>query len=120
MYNVEDSSHGLITFENGAGLMYQAAWAINTESVDERLELYGTRGGLIKMPCALICEEVSGMTTTALHAKDDDCYKLQLEDFARVIRGEKESRTPVEDGLAVQRMLNGLYRSAAEGREVEI
>ena len=120
VYDVEDSSHGFITFENGAGLMYQAAWSINSESVDERVELYGTKGGLIKQPCTLIREEVSGMTKTSLSAKDDDCYKLQLEDFARVIRGEKESRTPVEDGLAVQKMLCGLYRSAKEGREVEI
>lgn len=118
--NVEDSSHGIITFENGAGLMYQAAWSINTEDVEERVEIYGSKGGLIKNPCKLIREEVSGMTETSLKAPEDDCYQLQLEDFARVVRGEKESRTPVEDGLAVQKMLNGLYRSAEEGREVEL
>ncbi len=120
IYDVEDSSHGLITFENGAGLMYQASWAMNAEDVDDRVEIYGTKGGLIKNPAKIIREEVSGMTTASLSVSDEDCYKLQLEDFGRVIRGEKESRTPVEDGLLVQRMLNALYRSAETGREVEI
>lgn len=120
VYDVEDSSHGLITFENGAGIMYQASWAMNAQPVDERVEIYGTKGGLVKNPIRLIREEVSGMTETTLSISDEDCYKLQLEDFARVVRGEKESRTPVEDGLQVQRMLNALYRSAEEGCEVEI
>ena len=120
VYDVEDSSHGIITFENGAGLMYQASWAMNAEDVDDRVEIYGAKGGLVKNPAKLIREEVSGMTTASLAVSDEDCYKLQLEDFARVIRGEKESRVPVEDGLQVQRMLNALYRSAETGREVDV
>jgi predicted dehydrogenase len=88
--------------------------------VDDRVEIYGAKGGLVKNPAKLIREEVSGMTTASLAVSDEDCYKLQLEDFARVIRGEKESRVPVEDGLQVQRMLNALYRSAETGREVDV
>ena len=38
----------------------------------------------------------------------------------KVVKGEKESRTPVEDGLQIQKILNGLYESAATGKEVEI
>jgi len=60
------------------------------------------------------------MTETTLSLLEEDCFKRQIEDFASVIRGEKESRTPVEDGLQVQRILNALYRSAEKGCEVEV
>ncbi|MCI5771853.1 MAG: Gfo/Idh/MocA family oxidoreductase [Clostridiales bacterium] len=120
VYDVEDSSHGLITFENGAGLMYQAAWSINAEDVDDRLEVYGSKGGLVKNPCKRISEEATGMTVTSIMAKENNCYTAQLEDFARVIKGEHASRTPVEDGLQIQKILNGLYLSAKTGKEVEL
>ena len=120
LYDVEDSSHGLITFENGAGLMYQAAWSINAEDVDDRLEVYGSKGGLVKNPCKRISEEATGMTVTSIMAKENNCYTAQLEDFARVIKGEHASRTPVEDGLQIQKILNGLYLSAKTGKEVEL
>ena len=120
VYDVEDSSHGLVTFENGAGLMYQASWVLNADEVEDRVEIYGTKGGMSKKPIRLIREEVSGMTETTLSLLEEDCFKRQIEDFASVIRGEKESRTPVEDGLQVQRILNALYRSAEKGCEVEV
>lgn len=118
-FNVEDSTHGMITFENGAGLMYQASWSLNAETSDS-MELFGTRGGLNRSKCTLIREEASGMTETNFHYLYADCYTRQLEAFGRVVRGEEESRTPVEDGLTIQRILNGLYRSAELGKEVEI
>jgi predicted dehydrogenase len=119
-YTVEDSTHGIITFEGGKGIMYQASWSLNTDDVEDRMEIYGSKGGFIKNPCKLVREEVSGMTETTLFAKEGDCYTRQLEDFARVVKGEKESRTPVEDGLQIQKILNGLYESARTGKEVEI
>ncbi|MBR6525032.1 MAG: Gfo/Idh/MocA family oxidoreductase [Clostridia bacterium] len=119
-YTVEDSTHGIITFEGGKGIMYQASWSLNTDDVEDRMELYGSKGGFIKNPCKLIREEVSGMTETTLFSREGDCYTRQLEDFARVVKGEKESRTPVEDGLQIQKILNGLYESARTGKEVEI
>lgn len=119
-YNVEDSSHGLITFDNGAGLMYQAAWTLNGLDVDERVELYGNKGGFVKNPCRMIREEASGMTVTEISALWGDCYTRQLEAFARVVLDGEICRSPVEDGLIVQRMLDGLYRSAESGREVRL
>lgn len=120
VYNVEDSTHGMITFENGAGIMYQAAWSINANDVSERVDVYGSHAGYNKVCSALIREEVSGMTDVKLNYLYANCYARQLEAFARVVRGEEESRTPVEDGLMVQKMLNGLYLSAQTGKEIEL
>ena len=119
-YDVEDSSHGMITFENGSSIIYQAAWSINAQDEEGRMDLYGAKGGLCNKKHLLIREEASGMTETTLSYTWKDCYTRQLEAFGRVVRGEEESRTPVEDGLAIQRILNGLYLSAQTGKEIEL
>ncbi len=122
VYNVEDSTHGIITFENGACIMYQAAWSVNADDNEGHIHVYGSKGGFAGTYAEprLIREEVSGMTDAKISYLGADCYQEQVEDFARVVRGEKESRTPVEDGLQIQKILNALYRSAECGKEVEI
>ena len=119
VYNAEDSSHGLITFENGKGIMYQASWSINVPRDGiAHMDIYGTKGGLRRHPLKFIREEESGMTETNLHYLDKDCFTLQHEAFGRVIRGEEESRAPLSQGAVMQRMLEGLYESARTGKEV--
>ena len=110
----------MITFENGSSIIYQAAWSINAQDEEGRMDLYGVKGGLNNKKHLLIREEASGMTETTLNYTWRDCYTRQLEAFGRVVRGEEESRTPVEDGLAIQRILNGLYLSAQTGKEIEL
>lgn len=117
--NVEDSSHGLITFENGAGLMYQAAWAINDDSRED-VFLYGTKAGASLWPAKLTRDELGVMTTVTPCYQPGDCYQRQLEHFARVITHEELPRSPAQDGIIVQKMLEALYCSAQSGHEVVI
>jgi len=49
-----------------------------------------------------------------------DAYLLELEDFARAIRGEKEPLLGRADALGQARTLAALYLSAEEGRSVEL
>lgn len=119
-YNVEDSSHGLITFEGGRGLMYQASWSMNAEDVDNRLELYGDKGGASFDPLHLIRDEASGMVKSHLFYAPSNCFATQAEHFALAVLGKEELLAPAEDGIAVQRMLDGLYRSAQSGLEVAL
>lgn len=120
VFSVEDSSHGLITLEGGRGILYQASWSINAQDVATRLELYGDRGGLSFEPLTLYREEQGAMTQTRLQYRENDCFVAQAEHFARVVLGEEEPLAPARDGVTVERMLEGLYRSAAEGREVRL
>ena len=119
-YSVEDSSHGLITFEGGRGLMYQASWSLNAEDVNTRLDLYGDNGGLSFEPLTLYREEQGAMTHTRLLFKPNDCFQEQAEHFAQVVLGQAQPLAPAQDGVMVERMLEGLYRSAMSGEEVRL
>lgn len=121
VYNVEDSSHGIITFENGKGIMYQASWSINAPwDGIQCMDVYGTKGGVRRHPLKVVRESVSGMTETTPSYLDKDCFTNQHEAFGRVIRGEEESRAPLSQGVTIQRMLQGLYESARTGKEVTL
>jgi D-xylose 1-dehydrogenase (NADP+, D-xylono-1,5-lactone-forming) len=49
-----------------------------------------------------------------------DSYRLQLENFGDAIRGDAEPLLGREDALGQARAIDGLYRSAAEGRPVNL
>jgi D-xylose 1-dehydrogenase (NADP+, D-xylono-1,5-lactone-forming) len=48
-----------------------------------------------------------------------NAYRLELEDFATAIRGEREPLLGREDALGQARAIDALLRAAAEGRAVE-
>jgi predicted dehydrogenase len=44
----------------------------------------------------------------------------QASNFAAAIRGETAPLTPADDALMIMRLIDGLYRSAREAREIPI
>jgi len=55
-----------------------------------------------------------------IEVESGDAYLLELEDFARAIRGEKEPLLGRADALGQARALAALYLSSEEGRPVEL
>jgi D-xylose 1-dehydrogenase (NADP+, D-xylono-1,5-lactone-forming) len=49
-----------------------------------------------------------------------DSYRLQLENLSDAIRGEAEPLLGREDAVGQARVIEALYRSAAEGRPVKL
>jgi predicted dehydrogenase len=47
-------------------------------------------------------------------------WEREVVHFLAVVRGETEPLVKEEETLNVQRILNAAYRSAEEGREVEV
>ena len=47
-------------------------------------------------------------------------WEREITHFLAVVRGEAEPLVKEEETLNVQRILNAAYRSAEEGREVEV
>lgn len=120
VFNVEDASHGLITFENGAGLMYQACWTYNGDDADRTLQLHGDKGGAQINPVKIYKEECGYVSEVIPPILPVDCFVKQAEHFARAVQGIEPLRSPGQDGVAVQRMLWGLYRSAETGVEFRL
>jgi predicted dehydrogenase len=124
-HDVEDSSFGVVTFENGVGLTYQNSWVYNGREVELYVDIQADKGGMrlngySLAELTIYRDELGYLTETKPPVEQRDCYLKQAEHFVKVVRGEVAQRSPGEDGVAVQRMLEGLYQSARLGKEVKL
>ena len=114
---------GLMRFESGVhGLFYSS---FESPSRTE-LEAIGSDGVLIlRDPWhawrgGIELQRDEEAESERIEVDSGDSYRLELEDFARAIRGEKEPLLGRADALGQARALAALYLSAGERRPVEL
>lgn len=118
-FDTEDSAAGILHFENGASLLFEVSWALNAPKQDYT-QVCGTRAGLTMEPLTLYGEEAGHLSDALLTTIPADPFAGEIDHFLRCVRTGEPPIAPIEHGVAVQRILEGIYRSAALGREVEI
>jgi predicted dehydrogenase len=125
----EDLAAGLVRFSSGATLSVQASWAGNVPW-RERMEtrIWGTRAGAVQENLREAYEFTSSVFRTeggvevdvTPHAGTLGTPETSVDNCCRAILEGAPLLAPGEDGLVVQRMLEAIYRSAEEGREVDV
>ena len=124
--DVEDFAAAFVRFENGATLILEVSWLLHHNMAGElsQVWLYGTEGG-----CEWPSAEFSGTAyaTRQLYSrkllliKDTlEPHALECVEFARAVAEGLPSPVPAEHSLYVQAILDGIYRSQQEGREVAV
>ncbi|MBO5913751.1 MAG: Gfo/Idh/MocA family oxidoreductase [Clostridia bacterium] len=118
-FDTEDSGTGVIHFENGASMVFEASWAINAPDKSETL-ICGTKAGATVEPLVIYGERNQYLSDDKVTVNNtNDKFKLELEHFADcVLRGDHNTKYPIEQAVDMQRMLQAIYDSAAEGREI--
>ena len=124
-YTVEDLAIGQIRFENGAILQIEASFAAHIEKDVWNFTLMGDKGGATWDPPAIFTDRAGTMinATPAFLSKEVDfplLFRFKLRNFIDAILHDAPLAAPGEAGLAIQKMLDGVYRSAEAGKEVPI
>ena len=127
VFDVDDFTTGLIHFKNGATVSLEVSWAIHQETANRNnVELFGTEGGAMVNPKAKLfrySKERQG-EYEALEPQDVKVrYPAQDRsvNWLDAILGKDKLCCPVEQALAVQKILDAIYASAKNGgREVRI
>ena len=128
VFSVEDLACAMIKFKNGATLELDVSWASNIKE----LELQSTR--LIGTTCGLLQKNLNeGYTYSVEFFRSEDGvpFDTQLHDpapampsafqlFADAVRDGTEFLVKPEEGVAVMRILDAIYESAATGKPVEM
>ena len=120
-HTVEDLAVGRIRFANGAVAHVESAFAVHAEDA-WNFELMGDEGGASWNPTRIFTDEHGHMVDKSPGwLPKDDIFSRKMNNFVDHCLHDAPTLAPGEDGLAVQRMLDGLYRSAESGGgEVEI
>ena len=131
-FTVEDSAFGFVVMENGATIMLQSSWALNTLDVEEaKTVLCGTKAGadmhgdglhinMIKHGRQAV-EEPNLKSGGVAFFEGDDADKpevLEEKCFTDAVQGKGELVVTAEQAITVTRILEAIYESAKTGKPV--
>jgi len=124
-YTVEDLAIGQIRFDNGALLQIEASFVAHIEKDVWNFNFMGTKGGGQWDPPMLFADHHDTMINSSPSYVGDQTsfaalFKIKLRNWVNACTKNTPLEAPGEAGLAVQKMLDGVYRSAAAGKEVVI
>lgn len=125
-YTVEDMAIGHIRFENGAVLHIEASFVAHVEKDVWGFEILGTKGGGRWDPPAIFRDSAGTMVNSVpgflpQEGSMGGLFEVKLRNWVDGATKNAPLTAPGEAGLMVQKMLDGVYRSAdAGGKEVTI
>lgn len=119
-FNTEDSANGIIRFEGGKSMNFQVSWAINGAGTEIFSQIYGDKAGANLVPLNIYGEGVGYRTDTTTLFDPVDHFAAEIRHFLDCIKTGQTPISPASDGVAIQKILNGIYASAKAGREIEL
>lgn len=123
-FDTEDSATAYIRFENGAVMMADVAWAQNGEG-QNYIQLYGSKAGVSFNPLTVYGENNEGYLSDEkvsidTNAKTGDFFYNEIAHFLDCLESGETPISSLDDALTMQRILDGIYRSAEEKKEVTL
>lgn len=120
-YTVEDLAVGMIRFDNGCMLTIESSFVAHIEHDIFTVQIMGEKGGAEWSTSNMFFDHGTYM----MNAKPSylgnwDMWDYKMRHAVEVFRDGRKNECPAEHGVAVQKMLDGIYASAAAGKEVTI
>jgi predicted dehydrogenase len=120
-FDVDDLAVALIRLRSGRTILLEASWAAHQAGPDfNGTHLFGTEAGLELPPLRLFREGRLGYQTELVACAPVLVPAERMVHFIDVVLGRAEPFVRLEESVAVQKILEALYRSAALGREVSL
>jgi predicted dehydrogenase len=123
--DVEDMANALIRFENGASILVDVSFSLHAKQDSAQINIYGTKGSAeIEPTLSIVTEQHNTMINIEpqiSHPAFDfnESFLNEINHFVDSCMGIIECNCPVEDGVEMIKILNAIYQSAAEGREIQ-
>ncbi|GAA0526516.1 Predicted dehydrogenase [Halorubrum aquaticum] len=126
-FDVDDSASAFIRGADGSTVSLEVAWATNRPPTDEFI-VRGSEAGATfdrgRDELTLHEASVGGghhLTDTEVETRDDNSHGVEQDVFLEAVAaGEPPAINTVEEGLAVQRVIDAIYRSSESGRAVQL
>jgi predicted dehydrogenase len=127
-FDVEDFLTAFLRLETGATLVLEVSWAGYTHKGDRFfVHLWGDEGGAemdvldyTHEDTLRIYTDTGGVRTEIRPETGGDRDSSANSEFARAVRQGQAVSPTVEEGLRILRIIEAIYRSATDGREVKL
>ncbi|MEE1652059.1 Gfo/Idh/MocA family oxidoreductase [Brachybacterium sp. J144] len=124
--SVEDMAGAMIRFENGAVLMLDCSYSLHATRDSIAVSIHGDKGGADLEPSLQIASEMHGSVVNITPQISSGTFEMgpgfaaEIANFVQACQGRAESVAPAWHGVEVVRLLEAIYRSAEEGREISL
>ncbi len=124
VYDVEDYASAMIRYDNGVTVLLQVSWAINIAD-DNKLETWiaGDKAGCVTNGNEVVFagqEQPNALTELNYRVKEANCFERQIAHFSDCIKNGKKPRVKPEEALMVQQILQAIYDSSKQKKEIVI
>lgn len=120
--DVEDAATALVRFDNGAVLNVEVSWTLDTDNERTYFEMFGSKGGAVAEPYIKLMSSRSDYMTDLSPVVDGEdvgaAFDKEIAHFIECIQTGQPCRNPGQDGVELMKILDAIYLSAKEGREV--
>ncbi|MCL2864681.1 MAG: Gfo/Idh/MocA family oxidoreductase [Lachnospiraceae bacterium] len=129
-FKVEDSAFGFITMENGATIILETSWALNTLDEGEAItSLFGTAGGAEMKKGLVINGEAHGCLyekkinigsdgVAFYEGQEEPEHFMEARAWIACIINDTEPVVKPEEAMVITQILEGIYESAKTGKPV--
>lgn len=123
---VEDLANAIIRFENGASIMVDVSFTLHAKKDEGAVRLYGEKGGFEIDPAIAIVTEKHDTILNIEPQTDSSgldivaAFQNEIDHFVDCASNNKTPISPVEDGVAIMRILRAVYESAEKGEEIKL
>jgi predicted dehydrogenase len=121
---VEDAALAVLETENNVVITVEVAWRLHLEKDMVYTHVYGKQGGAFMNPLRLLKDLHGNLVnvTPISTEKNVDIFRTgfekEIRNFINVIKGEEEPVTPAEDGVYLMKLIDAIYDSARQGKEI--
>jgi len=120
-FDVDDAAVALIKLKSGRTVLLETSWALHMAVPDVNgTQLFGTKAGATTNPLRLFRPGRSHYRLESPVPRPALVTPNRMVHFINVLQGREEPYVLPEQSLAVQKILDAIYLSAATGREVRL
>lgn len=122
---VEDSAVLLLHLAGHRVVNLEVTWSLQAERERQYLDLLGSAGSAKLSPLSVVKEldgELHTVTPQVSASRENQytaSYRQEMVNFLEIVRGERTTTAPREQ-VTLLRIVEAAYRSAEEGREVQL
>lgn len=125
IFDVEDFATALIRFDNGAVLSIETSFSLNIKQDAGCLELFGTKAGAKLNPGLEIFTDLNGYMVDITPTGDtalnfQGLFQNEINHYVDCVLNKIECRSPARDGVELMRIIDAVYESARNGKDVFI
>jgi predicted dehydrogenase len=121
---VEDSALIVIETSKRVVITVEVAWRLHLERDMNYTHVFGQQGSAFMNPLRLH-KELHGNLVNVTPVQENEhkdvfksAFVKEIRNFVEVIKGEAEPVTPADDGVYIMNIIDAIYESASQGKQI--